>query len=84
VTGYPGLLNEGRDSRIEALQPLCLFMHVGDQDTSGMFAMRRQAERLQREDYRIAFTVEPSQAHRLRAQEIDLSARLFDEIESCG
>jgi hypothetical protein len=35
------------------------------------------------EGYRIRFTVEPNQTHRLKAPEIGLSKRLFDEIESC-
>jgi hypothetical protein len=31
----------------------------------------------------IRIAVEPNQVHRLKAQEINLSPRLFDEIESC-
>ncbi len=84
VIGYPGLLNgEANASRIRALKPLCLVMHVGDQDTEWLNAMQRQAEGLRKEGYNVRYTVEKNQAHRLRAQEIDLSRRLFDEIESC-
>ena len=42
-----------------------------------------QAKDMQGRGYRIKFTVEPRQQHRLKAAEIDLSRRLFDEIESC-
>lgn len=49
-----------------------------------MSEMQRQSANLTRQGYRIAFTVEKNQVHRLKAQEINLSPRLFDEIESCG
>jgi len=85
VTGYPGLLDGQADpNRIEALAPLCLFMHVGDQDGGWRSAMQRQSEALRARGFRIRYTVEPQQQHRLRASEINLSPRLFDEIESCG
>jgi hypothetical protein len=59
-------------------------MHVGDRDTGWMSAMQRQADSLRAQGFRIRLTVERNQEHRLRAQEINLSPRLFDEIESCG
>ena len=84
VIGYPGLLNGKADAvRIAALEPLCVFMHVGDSDASWRNAMRRQEEEMRARGYQVGFTMEPNQGHRLRAQEIDLSRRLFDEIESC-
>jgi poly(3-hydroxybutyrate) depolymerase len=84
VTGYPGLLDGQSDvRRIQALKPMCLFMHVGDQDSSWMSAMQRQAESLQRQGFSIRYSVEKNQVHRLRAAEIDLSKRLFDQIEGC-
>jgi poly(3-hydroxybutyrate) depolymerase len=84
VTGYPGLLDGQSDpARIQALEPMCLFMHVGDQDTGWLNAMQRQADSLRQQGYRIRYTVERNQVHRLRAAEIDLPARLFDQIESC-
>lgn len=83
VTGYPGLLQPASDQRLQALKPMCLFMHVGDQDPDWAGPMKQQQERLRRAGFRIRFTAEPNQVHRLRAAEIDLSRRLFDEIESC-
>lgn len=84
VIGYPGALNgEPDDPRMAALKPLCLFMHVGDQDSDWMTAMQRQADSLLERGYKIKYTVEKNQPHRLRAQELNLSPRLFDEIESC-
>jgi poly(3-hydroxybutyrate) depolymerase len=84
VTGYPGLL-DGQDTKgASALKAHCLFMHVGDRDTGWMSAMQRQADTLRAQGFKIRFSVEKGQEHRLRAPEIDLSRRLFEEIESCG
>jgi poly(3-hydroxybutyrate) depolymerase len=84
VTGYPGLFQSASDpDRISVLKPMCLFMHVGDQDPSWSSAMEQQAERLQKQGFRIRYQVEKNQVHRLRAAEIDLSRRLFDQIEGC-
>ena len=85
VTGYPGLLDgEPGAARVQAIKPLCIFMHVGDRDTGWMSAMQRQADGLRAQGFRVRFTVEKNQEHRLRAQELNLSPRLFDEIESCS
>ena len=48
-----------------------------------MPAMQEEAKDLSTRGFRIRITVEKNQVHRLKAQEIDLSRRLFDEIESC-
>jgi poly(3-hydroxybutyrate) depolymerase len=83
VTGYPGLLQGATEGNVRVLKSHCLYMHVGDRDTSWMSAMERQADSLRRQGFRIRFSVEKGQEHRLRAPEIDLSRRLFEEIESC-
>ena len=83
LTGYPGLLDGGDLSRAAALEPLCIFMHVGDMDEGWRRAMQEQSDRLARQGYRIRFTVEKNQIHRLNAPAINLSPRLFDQIESC-
>ena len=83
LTGYPGLL-EGPDvRRTQAIKPLCIFMHVGDQDGGWLPAMQKQAQDLRQRGFKIRFTVEQNQVHRLKAQEINLSNRLYEEIESC-
>jgi hypothetical protein len=83
VTGYPGLLDGPDRPRMAILKPLCLFMHVGDLDEGWKGAMQNEAEEMRKAGYRIRITVEPKQVHRLKAQEVNLSPRLFDEIESC-
>lgn len=84
VTGYPGLLDGPDTARADVLKDKCLFMHVGDRDPGWMPAMQEQAKDLAKRGFRIRIAVEKDQVHRLKAQEIDLSRRLFDEIESCG
>ena len=83
VTGYPGLLNGADMEHAPALKSMCLFMHVGDRDSDWMAAMQREAKTLSQEGFNIRVTVEKNQVHRLKAQEIDLSRRLYDEIEAC-
>jgi hypothetical protein len=59
-------------------------MHVGDMDAGWRGEMLRQSQELARAGYRITFTVEKNQVHRLKAPELNLSARMFDEIEGCS
>lgn len=83
VTGYPGLIDGPDRARMAALEPMCVFMHVGELDEGWKGAMQRQADDMRKAGCRVRFAVEPKQIHRLKAQEINLSPRLFDEIESC-
>ena len=83
VTGYPGLYEDIQGAPQSRLKPLCLYMHAGSLDLEWSTAMRRQADEMKADGYRIKFTLEPGQTHRLKAAEINLSKRLFDEIESC-
>ena len=45
--------------------------------------MQTQAEEMRKKGFKIRIAVEKNQVHRLKAQEINLSPRLYDEIESC-
>jgi len=80
VTGYPGLLNA--QERLDALEGLCIFMHVGDQDTGWLGAMQEQAQTLEQRGYEVSFTIETDQIHRLDTSRGDLAQRLFDELAS--
>lgn len=88
LTGYPGLLGNGNSEQINALQGMCIFMHVGDQDPSWRSAMNAQFQALQARDYSISFSVENNQTHRLNVRENNLQSRLLSELESarsgCG
>jgi poly(3-hydroxybutyrate) depolymerase len=83
VTGYPGLLDGPDREKAGAIKSMCLFMHVGDLDESWKSIMKSEAAQLKNQGYKTQFSIEPKQVHRLKAGEINLSARLFDEIESC-
>lgn len=84
VTGYPGLYQDNPEAEFPAaLKSLCLYMHVGDMDADWRRAMEAEARDIGGQGYRIKLTVEKNQTHRLKAAELDLSRRLFDEIESC-
>jgi hypothetical protein len=58
-------------------------MHAGSLDVEWSTAMREQSDQMKADGYHIKFTMEPGQTHRLKAAQINLSQRLFDEIESC-
>ena len=83
VTGYPGLLEGPDTAKVQVLKPMCIFMHVGDRDPGWMSGMQTQAEEMRKNGFKIRIAVEKNQVHRLKAQEINLSPRLYDEIESC-
>jgi poly(3-hydroxybutyrate) depolymerase len=83
VIGYPGLLDGPDRALANALKDKCLFMHVGDRDDGWKGAMEQEAKDLASRGFKIKITVEKNQVHRLKAAEIDLSRRLFDELESC-
>ena len=84
VTGYPGLYQDNPEADYPAaLKGLCLFMHAGDMDPEWRNAMTQEAKAMSAEGYRVQLTVWPNSTHRLKAAQLGLSKRLFDEIESC-
>jgi poly(3-hydroxybutyrate) depolymerase len=84
VTGYPGLYQDNPEADWPAsLKGMCLYMHAGDMDPEWRDAMASEAKQMSAAGFRIKFTVEPNSTHRLKAPELGLSKRLFDEIESC-
>lgn len=81
LTGYPGMLANADNTLLEGLRPLCIFMHVGDRDTSWRSAMRAQYQALQARGYHISYRVETDQIHRLDVSKDNLDSRLFSELE---
>ena len=81
VTGYPGLLNGASNERLEAIRPLCIYMHVGDRDSSWRSAMQNQSQALQESGYNISFNVEADQNHVLDVRKDNLRERLFAELD---
>jgi poly(3-hydroxybutyrate) depolymerase len=83
LTGFPGLLQPATSARIEALRPLCIYMHVGENDSGWRQAVTDQSEMLRQKGFKVHFTVEPGQEHSLETLAGAGSKRLFDQIEAC-
>ena len=81
VTGYPGVLNGDDISKIQALKPLCIYMHVGDRDPDWRAEMQRQAGMFRQLGFKVQFDVEKDQIHRLNVHKADLQNRLFAQLE---
>ena len=86
VTGLPGYLSV--DSRVGALKPLCVFMHVGENDVGWKEAMAAQAAELRAAGQVVEFTIEPGEGHVMRSLAGDGAKRLFEHFEKadqgCG
>jgi len=84
VSGFPGYLPEEIESRINALKPLCIFMHVGERDTEWLTAMQRQSELFRAKGLRVHFNIEPDQGHGIQNLAGDGARRLFDQLEEAA
>ena len=81
VTGFPGYLPDESNSRINALKPLCIYMHVGEQDPEWLIPMQRQSEMLREKGLHVRFSIEPDQGHGIQTLAGDGAHRLFDQLE---
>lgn len=83
VTGLPGLLRDATDARLEALRPMCIYMHVGGFDPDWGGKMEQQSEVLKRQGCKVQFHVEANQYHFLSLGAEDVS-RLFDDLDAAA
>jgi poly(3-hydroxybutyrate) depolymerase len=81
LTGFPGYLPE--DENVDAIKPMCIFMHVGGRDLVWQGAMEPETERLKARGYRIQYKIEPNEPHLIQALQGTGVKRLFDQFESC-
>ena len=81
LIGFPGLLQPATTARIEALRPLCIYMHVGENDPGWREAMKDQSDMLRQKGFKISFAVEPGMEHSLESLAGAGSKRLFDHME---
>ena len=84
LTGFPGYLIQANNARIEALKPLCMYMHVGENDPAWLRAMQQQAEMFRQRGFKVHFVVEAGQGHALNSLAGDGSKRLFDQLEEAS
>jgi poly(3-hydroxybutyrate) depolymerase len=88
VTGLPGYLPYLTAEKLEALAPLCIYMHVGERDDDWVETMLWQAQQFTEAGARVSLWVEPDQDHVMRSLTGSGAARLFahfDDAEAgCG
>jgi len=61
VSVYPGYLDDTTDPIVEALKPLCIYMHVGERDGDWLRAMKQQSDMFRRKGYSSVLIVEENQ-----------------------
>ncbi len=81
LTGFPGLLNDATADKLKALAGMCINMHVGELDPEWLSAMKQQSEELRSLGFKVRFTIEPKQPHRLATLADDGAARLFNQFD---
>ena len=81
VTGFPGYLPHENESKMNALNPLCIYMHVGERDVEWLTPIQRQSELLEQKGLRVHFTIEPGEGHGIQTLAGEGAHRLFDQIE---
>jgi poly(3-hydroxybutyrate) depolymerase len=84
LTGFPGLLQPVTNAGIEALRSLCIYMHVGENDSGWRQAVKDQSEMLRQKGFKVHFTIEPGQEHALETLAGAGSKRLFDQMEEAA
>ena len=88
ITGLPGYMPQASTARIAAIQGMCIYMHVGENDPSWLRAMESQAEQFERNGLQVRFQVDRGQGHFVRSLSGTGATRLFDQIEEavqgCG
>jgi poly(3-hydroxybutyrate) depolymerase len=84
LTGFPGFLDRANNARIEALRPMCIYMHAGENDPGWREAMKEQSDMLRQKGFKVRFTVEAGQGHSLETLAGGGSKRLFDQLEEAS
>jgi predicted peptidase len=82
VTGFPGYLRDATPQRVNALEKMCINMHVGELDTPvWRESMQAQAAQFRKLGYKVRFTIEKDQPHVMNTLQGFGAARLFDQFE---
>ncbi len=82
ITGFPGFLPDVSPQRIKAIAKMCIYLHVGELDTSWLRTMEEQAETFRTNGIAVRMTVEKGQSHVIGTLTGEGAARLFEEIEA--
>lgn len=82
ATAFPGYLWQPTAAKLDALDGICVFLYVGENDTYRWHEeMEREAAYLRSRGTRAAYTVEAGQSHRIETLAGAGAARLFDGFE---
>jgi len=84
VTGFPGYLQYESDSKINALKPLCMYMHVGERDPEWLAPMQRQFESFREKGFHVRFSIEADEGHGIQGLAGEGAKRLFDQLEEAA
>jgi len=84
VTGFPGYLVNPTEERINALQGMCLNMHVGELDQGWLDTMQKEAATFRAKGMKVRFTIEKGQGHVMTTLEGAGAARLFDQFDEAA
>src|SRR5438034_846186 len=84
VRGFPGYLQYESDSKINALQPLCMYMHVGERDPEWLAPMQRQFESFREKGFHVRFRIEADEGHGIQGLAGEGAKRLFDQLEEAA
>ncbi len=82
VTAFPGYMWDPRDSKLQAISKMCVFMYVGENDEYQWHdEMKREAAFLRAKGTVARYTVEKGQPHRLDTLAGEHASRLFEGFE---
>ena len=81
VTGFPGLLDDASEAKLNALKSLCIAMFVGELDTGWGSQMQAQAKQLRAKGFPVAFSVEKGEEHVIGTLTGAGAGRLFEQFE---
>src|SRR6478672_5367014 len=82
VTAFPGYMWEPTQAKLQAIDQMCVFMYVGENDEYRWHdEMKREAEFLRSKGAVARYTVEKGQPHRLETLAGANASRLFDNFD---
>jgi poly(3-hydroxybutyrate) depolymerase len=83
VSVYPGYLDDTTDPIVEALKPLCIYMHVGDRDGDWLRPMKQQSDMFRRKGYSSVLMVEENQGHYVDFGP-ESTVHFFDDLDAAA
>jgi len=82
ITAFPGYMWDPRDSKLQAISKMCVFMYVGENDEYRWHdEMKREQQFLSAKGTVARYTVEKGQPHRLDTLANENAHRLFEGFE---